>query len=526
VPQSRTARAKETAADDTGRHLMPERWWESAPAICGVSLKDRKYFPQLPIDPDEAAAKLDQIREQGFTAIEIFAPAEGGYSYNGLDQTNYYRIDPEIGTMQDFRRLIRQAHSRGLAVITFENIGYSSVDAPYWLKACDDVREGRDTPEARRFVWSDRADAPAPALGSFAMSPGRFWGKWVFSKRAGKYYWSKWPGVDAKKNDVDLPAYNWADTGWQQEAEKVIRFWMDTGLDGMIIDAPKWYPNLTWELTQQRIVEPISSYRNVYMQPEGAGGGAEGPLAWLTEAGFNSVQDYGLDYPPDQEGAHVIRDAIERGDPHLIEEAMHHFHDRVVAAGGTLYLRVPRFQQRPKLLLAVATVACLGNLVLSTEWQIGPLVDPDVKWLFDTKGKHPALHNLSTRRRLPTNADDKYYAFLRTAADNSERLIVVLNFQPTEQMVEVTIDGVATTGLVELKSGDEVPRQNPLKVDLPGYGYRLYQVKSTADAGLAHHVQLEEFAVDARSAQSGSSRLISRMSLPTSVERARTPDRP
>jgi hypothetical protein len=477
APKGTAAPGEELAADDPGRHLIPQRWWESAAAICGVSLKDRKYFPQLPIDPGQAAAKLDQIREQGFAAIEIFAPAEGGYSYNGLDQTNYHRIDPEIGTMQDFRRLIRQAHSRGLAVITFENIGYSSVDAPYWLKACDDVREGRDTSEARRYLWSDRADAPAPALGSFVMEPGGFWGKWVFSERAGKYYWSKWPGVDTKKNRIDLPAYNWADPGWQQEAENVLRFWMDNGLDGMIIDAPPWYPNLTWELARRRIVDVIASYRNVYMQPEGAGGGAEGPLAWITEAGFNSVQDYGLEYPPGKEDAHVIRDAIESGDPHLIEEAMHLYHDRVVAAGGTLYLRVPRFTQRPKLLLAMATVACLGNLVLSTEWQIGPRVDPDVKWLFDTKAEHPALHNLSTRRRLPTNADNKYYAFLRTAADNSERVVVILNFQSTTQTVNVTIDGVATAGFIELKSGAEVPRQNPLQVELPAYGYSLYQVR-------------------------------------------------
>lgn len=477
APQSTTRRGEKLAADDAGRHLIPERWWESAAAICGVTLKDREYFPQLPIDPDQAAKKLDQIREQGFAAIEIIAPAEGGYSYNGLDQTNYYRIDPEIGTMDDFRRLVRQAHSRGLAVITFENVGYPSVDAPYWQKACDDVRNGRNTPEARRFLWSDRADAPAPALGSFVMQPGKHWGRWVFSERAGKYYWTKWPGVDAKKNRVDLPAYNWADSGWQQEAENVIRFWMETGLDGMIIDAPRWYPNLTWELTRQRIVDVIAGYGNVYMQPEGAGGGAEGPLPWLTEAGFNSVQDYGLRYPLGKEDAHVIRDAIESGDPHLIEEAMHHYHDPVVAAGGTLYLRVPRFNERPKLLLAMATVAGLGNLVLSTEWQIGPQLDRDMKWLFDTKGKHSALHNLSTRRRLPTNADNKYYAFLRTAADNSERVIVVLNFQPAKQIVNVTIDGVATAGLVDLKKGDETPRQNPLIVELPAYGYSLYYVK-------------------------------------------------
>ena len=135
--------AQASVSDDgSGRHLVPERWWESASAICGVSLKQRRYFPQFSVDPIKASEKFDEIREQGFSAVEIFAPAEGGYSYSGLDQTNYYRIDPELGAMDDFRRLVWMAHSRGLAVITFENLGYCSVDAPYWLKACDDVREG------------------------------------------------------------------------------------------------------------------------------------------------------------------------------------------------------------------------------------------------------------------------------------------------------------------------------------------------------------------------------------------------
>ncbi len=84
------------------------------------------------------------------------------------------------------------------------------------------------------------------------------------------------------------------------------------------------------------------------------------------------------------------------------------------------------------------------------------------------------------RRRPPTNANDKYYAFLRTAAtggNSSERVLVVLNFQPAPQTVQVDLSGVATAGLIEVKSNTAIPRQNPLPVDLPGYGYRLYVVR-------------------------------------------------
>jgi hypothetical protein len=92
------------------------------------------------------------------------------------------------------------------------------------------------------------------------------------------------------------------------------------------------------------------------------------------------------------------------------------------------------------------------------------------------KQQHTALQQLSIRRRLPTNADDKYYAFLRTAADGSERVLVVLNFQPTTQGVEIDLSGVAAKSLTELGSGKAVERQSRLKTELPAYGYRLYEV--------------------------------------------------
>ncbi len=75
-----------------------------------------------------------------------------------------------------------------------------------------------------------------------------------------------------------------------------------------------------------------------------------------------------------------------------------------------------------------------------------------------------------------TNADDKYYAFLRTAADKSERILVILNFQPSPQNIEIDLSGVNTTGLIELKSCELVKHQGFSKVELPAYGYRFYQV--------------------------------------------------
>lgn len=479
----------------SGRHQVPRRWWESAPGIMRVHLKAHGDRPALSPDPAKTSAQLDEIREAGFTAIEIFAPAEGGNSFGGLDTINRYRIDPALGSMDDFRRLVRSAHSKGMAVITFDNLGYCSVEALDFLKACDDVKAGRESKETRFFLWSDNADAQPPGNApgdTFFMvrpthlpgaKPGTFYDSakhefWQYSERAGRYYWTKWAGVDSSGKNVRLPQYNWGSPEFQEEAEKIVRLWMDTGIDGMIIDAVNWYVDHTWQKGRRRMTEVIASYGNTYSQPEGGGGFHEDPVAWITEGGWNSVQDYGLGIWWEK-GSDVIENAINNGDPRPIEQALRDYHDRVVAAGGVLYHFPSRFKEQEKQNLALAIVAAVGDLVAG-QYPRDSQNSPEARWLLNTKGAHPALQQLSSRRRLPTKADHKHYAFLRTAPDKSERVLVVMNFEPVPQTVEVDMSGVATETLVEIRTNSSVEYRNDLKLDLPAYGYKLYKLQPVA----------------------------------------------
>jgi glycosidase len=105
--------------------------------------------------------------------------------------------------------------------------------------------------------------------------------------RAGKYFWTKWLGPDLSGKVVRLPQYNWRSVEFQQYAERVVRFWMDTGLDGMIIDAVNWYVGHTWEQDRHNITDVIRSYGNAYRQPEGGGAFYEDPLGWIQDGGWN-----------------------------------------------------------------------------------------------------------------------------------------------------------------------------------------------------------------------------------------------
>jgi len=484
-------------AADNGRQRIPQRWWETTPTICRVSLKASEKRVALPIkDPARLSAVLDEMKARGVHALEIFAPAEGGGSFGGLDTVNRYRIHPEAGTMEDFRRLVRVSHGKGLPIITFDNLGYSSVDAVDFLKACDDVKAGRASRESRFYLWSDSADAPPPGPAGkdiyFMVRPthlpgggpgGLYESKkhefWQYSERACKYYWTKWGGVDKAGNRARLPQYNWASREFQEEAEKIVRFWMDTGIDGMIIDAVNWYVDHTWELGRRRMTNVIASYGNAYSQPEGAGGFHEDPVPWITEGGWNSVQNYALNIWWEK-GSNVIQTAIETGDPRPIERALRDYHDRVVEAGGTLYFAPEargRIDDANKRRLAAAVVILTGHLVAVHDGPEGLLDDPEVRRLIEAKRAHPALGQLARRRQLPTRAGDKHYAYLLTAPDNSERILVAMNFQAAPQTVEVDLSGVATPGLVEVATGASLTRTTLLAVDLPAYGYRVFVVK-------------------------------------------------
>ena len=102
-------------------------------------------------------SSLDAEQARGIDALELFAPYKGGTNYDGLDTLDYYAIDPEIDTMADFQELIAAAHSRGMAIIAFMNLGYGHEDFPAFLKACDDVRNEMIVLKPTISLWNAAA---------------------------------------------------------------------------------------------------------------------------------------------------------------------------------------------------------------------------------------------------------------------------------------------------------------------------------------------------------------------------------
>ncbi len=461
-------------------------WYVTAAAVHRVSLKPNTQFwryEHLSLESAESQAQLRAWKAAGIDAIEVFAPEEGGNSYNGLDAKNRYTLDPGIGTIAEFRRVVARAHTLHMHVVTFQNLGYAAIDAPQFEKAEEDVRSGKTTQESKFFLWSDRADAPAPA-GSDSYffvhpdKPGYDAKKsefWQWSERAQHFYWTRWAGKDANGGVTHLPQYNWSSHEWPREAKKVVDFWMSTGLDGMIVDAVNWYVGYDW----QKNAALLANYHDKLLVPEGGGAfHSDDPVGWIKDGAWPALYDYGLDIWWEKQNRQM-QQSIDDSDPAKFEAALRNYHDRVVAAGGILVQPVLNMQDDGKQRLEEGLLATSGDMLCYCE-RADSIVHPatGVSGLLRLKTRHPALYQNSTRRRIATDHDLSAYATLRYAADGSERVLVVFNFSAQPQHFTLDAGAIAATAYRDLES-DKVQHvyDGKLALELAGYGHRIFRIE-------------------------------------------------
>jgi glycosidase len=144
-------------------------------------------------------------------------PVAESPSYHGYDVTNYYRVERDYGTNEDFKRLVVEAHQRGIRVLVDLVLNHASSEHPFFK----DALLNADSPYRDWFVWS-------------ATHPGvrNPWGgdNWHRSPVRDEYYYGIfWSG---------MPDLDYTNPAVREEARKVARFWLEEmGVDGFRIDA-------------------------------------------------------------------------------------------------------------------------------------------------------------------------------------------------------------------------------------------------------------------------------------------------
>src|SRR6185295_213626 len=167
--------------------------------------------------------KLDYLQDLGVTAVWLLPFYPSPLRDDGYDIADYDDVNPSYGSLQDFKVFLREAHRRGLKVITELVINHTSDQHPWFQRA----RRARPGSRARNFyVWSDSPDRYPEAriiFKDFERS------NWTWDAEAGAYYWHRFYSHQPDLN-FDNPNVHKAVLG-------VMRFWLDLGVDGLRLDA-------------------------------------------------------------------------------------------------------------------------------------------------------------------------------------------------------------------------------------------------------------------------------------------------
>ena len=167
--------------------------------------------------------KLDYLRDLGVTALWLlpFYPSPG--RDDGYDIADYRRVNPEFGSMKDFRRFMQEAKRRHLRVLSELVINHTSDQHPWFKRA---RRSRRNTDARNWYVWSDTDQRYAGTRIIFSETEKSNWG---WDPEAEAYYWHRFFSHQPDLN-YGNPRVLWAMT-------QVMQRWLDLGIDGFRLDA-------------------------------------------------------------------------------------------------------------------------------------------------------------------------------------------------------------------------------------------------------------------------------------------------
>ncbi|MCG2725746.1 MAG: maltose alpha-D-glucosyltransferase, partial [Elusimicrobia bacterium] len=167
--------------------------------------------------------KIPYLQNLGITAIWLLPFYPSPLKDDGYDISDYYKINPEYGSMTDFKELLKVAHAHGIRVITELVINHTSDQHPWFQRA----RLAKPGSVWRNFyVWNDTPDKYSDAriiFNDFESS------NWTWDPAAKAHYWHRFYSHQ--------PDLNYENAAVQKEIVKVMDFWFGMGVDGMRIDA-------------------------------------------------------------------------------------------------------------------------------------------------------------------------------------------------------------------------------------------------------------------------------------------------
>jgi alpha-glucosidase len=165
-------------------------------------------------------SRLDYLVDLGIKTIWLSPIYPSPMADFGYDISNYTDIHPLFGTLADFDALLKEVHRRNMKLILDLVPNHTSDQHPWFLES----RSSRDNPKRDWYLWRDGNDGQMPNNWRAAFGGPA----WEWDPKTEQYYYHAF-----LKEQPDL---NWRNPDVRDAMFKVIRFWLERGVDGFRID--------------------------------------------------------------------------------------------------------------------------------------------------------------------------------------------------------------------------------------------------------------------------------------------------
>lgn len=167
--------------------------------------------------------KLDYLQDLGVTALWLLPFYPSPLRDDGYDIADYFDVHPSYGSLDDFKAFLKEAHRRGLRVITELVLNHTSDQHPWFQRARRAPKNSRDR---RYYVWSDTPDKFKDVRIVFRdFEPSN----WTWDPVAKAYYWHRFYSHQ--------PDLNFDHPDTRRAMFKAVDFWFKMGVDGLRLDA-------------------------------------------------------------------------------------------------------------------------------------------------------------------------------------------------------------------------------------------------------------------------------------------------
>jgi alpha-glucosidase len=165
--------------------------------------------------------RLDYFVWLGIDAIWISPVYPSPMHDFGYDVADYCGVDPIFGTLDDFDRLIAEAHAKGIRIILDFVPNHTSIAHPWFVAS----RRARSDPKRDWYIWRDAAADGGPPNNWLSNFGG---GAWTWDETTGQYYYHAYL--------AEQPDLNWRNPEVVAAMHAALRFWLRRGVDGFRVD--------------------------------------------------------------------------------------------------------------------------------------------------------------------------------------------------------------------------------------------------------------------------------------------------